>query len=187
MNAPQRIAVMGGAGSGKSTVARRLGDSLGLQIVHLDRLAFGPGWGRVDAATFRARLARLIEPAAWVVEGVYPEVADLVLSRADLTIWLDQPLWRRLWRSWRKTRICRGAPRADRPEGCEEVFGWNYVWQIVHFGGWSQSLRHQLERASAGPVVRLRGDRATVRFLASLERPDGSRPGHPGEGTPVVA
>ena len=169
MTVPRRIAVLGGAGAGKSTVARRLGEELGLPVIHLDRLAFEPGWAKVDAATFRARLAPLVEGAAWIVEGVYPEVIDLVLGRADLTIWLDQPWWRRLWRAWRKTRIHRAAPRTDRPEGCGEVFDWTYVWQIARFGGWSRRLQARLERASAGKVLRLMGDRAVTRFLASHE------------------
>ena len=157
---------MGGAGAGKSTVARRLGEALDAPVIHLDRLLFGSGWTPVNTPTFRTRLAPLVAADAWVVDGTYGEVADLILGRADLTIWLDQPLWRRLWRSWRKTRIHRAAPRADRPDGCEERFGWAYVWQIISFGGWSKGLRERLQRASAGPVVRLRGDRAVKWFLA---------------------
>jgi len=170
MTAPRRIAVLGGAGAGKSTLARRLGGTLGAPVVHLDRLAYGPGWARVDAATFHGRLAPLTEEDAWIVDGTYPEIADLTLGRADLVIWLDQPAWRRLWRSWRKTRDHRNAPRADRPDGCEERFTWGYAWQIIQFGGWSADLCARLEAAAAGPVIRLRGDRAMRRCLAELAR-----------------
>ena len=168
MTPPRRIAVLGGGGAGKSTLARRLGEVLDAPVVHLDRLAFDPGWTPVDAETLRARLAPLVEPSAWVVEGTYPAVADLVLGRAEVTLWLDQPVWRRLWRAWRKTRIHRRRPRADRPDGCEERFGWAYAWRILQFGAWSTRLRGRLERASAGPVLRLRGDRAAARFVAGL-------------------
>ncbi len=170
MTAPRRLALLGGAGSGKSTLARRLSEALRAPVVHLDRLAYGPGWRRIDTATLRERLSPLVAQETWVVEGVYPEVADLVLARADLTIWLDQPLWRRLWRAWRKTRIHRGRPRADRPEGCDEAFGWGYAWQVMQFGGWSENLRARLEPAAAGPVICLRGDRAIEGFVAGLTR-----------------
>jgi len=40
----RRIAVTGTSGSGKSTVARILGARLGLPVVELDALFWGPAW-----------------------------------------------------------------------------------------------------------------------------------------------
>ena len=164
----RRVAILGGAGAGKSTLARRLGDALGAPVIHLDRLAYRAEWVRVDAETFRARLAPLVGAPTWVADGTYPEVADLVLGRADLILWLDQPVWRRLWRAWRKSRIHRGRPRADRPDGCEEAFGWGYAWQVIRFGGWSAELDRRLTAATPGRVARLRGDGGVRQFLATL-------------------
>ncbi len=165
---PRRVAVLGGAGAGKSTLARRLGEALDAPVVHLDRLAFGPGWARLGAEAFRARLGPLVDAPTWVVEGTYPEVAGLVLARADLTLWLDQPFWRRLWRAWRKSRIHQDRPRADRPDGCEEAFGRRYAWQVMRFGGWSAALERRLTRSTNGAVERLRGDAGVRRFLDTL-------------------
>jgi len=39
-----RIAVIGSPGAGKSTLARKLGQALGLEVHHLDRLYWQPGW-----------------------------------------------------------------------------------------------------------------------------------------------
>ena len=36
--------IIGSSGAGKSTFARRLGESTGLPVVHLDRLFWNPGW-----------------------------------------------------------------------------------------------------------------------------------------------
>ena len=118
-----RIAILGGGGAGKSTLARRLGQALGLPVIHLDRLVYGPNWSRNPPDLVRERLAGLLGDA-WIVDGTYAETAPLTLPRADLVLWLDQPTWRRLYRSWRKTRDHRGKPRADRPDDSEEAFGW---------------------------------------------------------------
>jgi NADPH-dependent 2,4-dienoyl-CoA reductase/sulfur reductase-like enzyme len=181
MTGARRIAVMGGAGAGKSTLAGRLGETLDLPVIHLDLLMYGPGWTPRDLA--RDQLSDLIEAGGWVVEGTYAEAAALVLPRADVVLWLDQPPWRRLWRAWRKTRIHRGRPRADRPEGCEEQFGLTYIGQVLSFGGWSPGLERWLRQATSGSVIRLRGDRAIARFVA--EAADG--PGYLAGGDAVSA
>jgi adenylate kinase family enzyme len=169
-----RIAVLGGGGAGKSTLARRLGAARGLPVIHLDRIVFGPGWSRREPADVQTRLAGELGEA-WVVEGTYAETAALTLPHAELMLWLDQPAWRRLWRAWRKTRDHRGKPRADRPDGCEEGFDWRYARMILGFGRWTPGVERWLGAASATPVVRLRGDRDIARLLARAGQPQLSR------------
>jgi adenylate kinase family enzyme len=40
---------------------------------------------------------------AWVADGNYSAVRDILWSPADTIIWLDYPLWFTLWRLWRRT------------------------------------------------------------------------------------
>ena len=166
----RRIAILGGAGAGKSTLARRLGEALGLPVIHLDLLAYGPGWSRRSAAALQADLAPALEPGAWIVEGTYGEASALTLPAADLVLWLDQPVLLRLLRAWRKTVIHRGRPRADRPDGCEEGFGWRYAAMVFSFGAWSPGLAATLEAKARGQVRRLRGDAEVRRLLAEVRR-----------------
>jgi putative MATE family efflux protein len=165
-----RIAILGGAGAGKSTLARRLGSALDLPVIHLDRIVYDAGWSRIAPDLARERLAAQLGEA-WIVDGVYTEALQLTLPVADLVLWLDQPTWRRLYRAWRKTRDHRGKPRADRPDGCEEAFGWSYAQGILEFGRWSADLERRLNAVSATPVVRLRGDREIARLLAEAAQP----------------
>ena len=168
---PSRIAILGGAGAGKSTLARRVGAALGLPVVHLDRVVFGPGWIRFPVAEARERLGAMLAPGGWVVEGTYPELADLMLPQADLVIWIDQPAWLRLWRAWRKTRIHRAGSRVDRPDDCAEGFSLAYARDIWSLGGWSTGLGSRLTEAAGRAPLRLRGDAAVARFIQSLEAP----------------
>ena len=165
-----RIAILGGAGAGKSTLARRLGESLGLPVIHLDRIVYDAGWSRIAPDQVGERLAASLGDA-WIIDGTYAETAILTLPTADLVLWLDQPTWLRLYRAWRKTRDHRGKPRADRPDGCEEAFGWGYARGILEFGRWSADLERRLNAVSATPVVRLRGDREIARLMAEAAQP----------------
>jgi adenylate kinase family enzyme len=164
----RRIAILGGAGAGKSTLARRLGEALGLPVIHLDRLAYGAGWERRGPDAMCADLRAAIASGAWVVEGTYGEASAITLPAADLVLWLDQPVWRRLYRSWRKTVVHRGRPRADRPDGCEERFGLSYVANVLSFGRWSNRLARQLDARAAAQVRRVRGDAAARRLLEEI-------------------
>ena len=164
----ERVIVKGGAGAGKSTFARALGAKLGVPVVHLDRYIFGPGWQKVEFATVRTRVAQALASNRWVVDGTYSDLHDLMLPQADLVIWIEQPVWRRLYRTWRKTRIHRDRPRADRPDGCEERFTLGYMITILSFGRFSREVASKLEAAAPGRVVCLRGDRAVAAFLGSV-------------------
>ena len=103
---PKRISVVGGSGSGKSTVARRLSDMHDLPYVELDALHWGrPNWTPCPTGEFRALVADAIAGDTWVVDGnYYGKLGDLVLERADLIVWLDLPLRVTLPRLWSRTR-----------------------------------------------------------------------------------
>ncbi|MFO1014872.1 MAG: MATE family efflux transporter [Caulobacteraceae bacterium] len=165
-----RIVVMGGAGAGKSTLARALGAAHGLEVIHMDRLVFGPKWRRRPDAEVIEDLRNLLGRDRWIVEGVYPFIWPLTLPQADLVIWIEQPSLTRLWRAWRKTRIHRGRERADRPDGCEEGFSLRYAWDILKFGTFTKRLEAGLKSAAPQALVlALRGDRE-VAAIALQER-----------------
>ena len=47
----QRVAIIGTGGAGKSTLARRMGERLGIEVIHLDHLFWQPGWEPTPIAT----------------------------------------------------------------------------------------------------------------------------------------
>jgi len=76
----QRISVVGTTGSGKTTLSERLVDCLGVPHVELDALHWGPNWTELDLETFRAKVARIVQRDAWVIDGNYSAVRELVGS-----------------------------------------------------------------------------------------------------------
>jgi adenylate kinase family enzyme len=112
----QRIHVMGVSGSGKTTVAGRIAARLGVPQVELDAIHWQPNWTMLATAEFRVRVAEALEGDAWVVDGNYNKVRDLVWERAQQVIFLDLPLGltiarllnRTIRRSLRRERLWAG-------------------------------------------------------------------------------
>ncbi len=88
----RRIVVVGTSGSGKTTMAARLAEGLGLPHVELDAIHWGPGWTPLAVEEFRERTAEALAGEAWSTDGNYSGVRDIVWSRADTLVWLDYAL-----------------------------------------------------------------------------------------------
>src|SRR3989304_3271536 len=88
----QRIAVVGTTGAGKTTLADQLAQRLGYPHVELDALHWGPNWTPAPDDVLRERLAGALSPDAWIVDGNYGKVRDIVWGRADTLVWLDYSL-----------------------------------------------------------------------------------------------
>jgi adenylate kinase family enzyme len=108
----RRIVVIGTSGSGKTTLAQQIAGRLELPHVELDALHWEPGWQQAPLGVFQGRVTAALSGDAWVVDGNYSKVRDLVWGRADTLIWLNYPLWVSLWRVfWRGVR--RSVTRED--------------------------------------------------------------------------
>jgi adenylate kinase family enzyme len=87
----RRVSVVGVSGSGKTTLGRRLAQSLGVPHVELDSIFHQPRWGELGREEFRRRVGEVLAAEAWVVDGNYSAVQDLVWQQADTVVWLDLP------------------------------------------------------------------------------------------------
>ncbi|MBN2081849.1 AAA family ATPase [bacterium] len=137
-----RILVIGCAGSGKTTLARRLARELDVPLFSLDRYFWQPGWVESDKDEFDAKVIELAQARAWVMDGNYSRTLPLRLERADAVIWLDVPrttcLARVLWRF--VTNI--GRVREDMGPGCPESLDWEFIDWVWNYRRthWEQQL-----------------------------------------------
>ncbi len=88
----KRINVVGTSCSGKTTLARSVAERLGLPHVELDALFWDRHWTPAPAPLFRSRVAAAVSGDAWVIDGGYSPIRDLLWSRADAVVWLDYPM-----------------------------------------------------------------------------------------------
>ena len=111
----KRMVVIGVTGSGKSILAEKLAQKLGLDFIELDALFWKPGWVESGAEEFRQKVELATRSPAWVIAGNYSKLRDLIWPRAQAVIWLDYPyllvfgrLWKRTFRRWYKRELLWG-------------------------------------------------------------------------------
>ena len=129
----QRITIIGSPGAGKSTFARRLGDVTGLEVYHLDRLYWQPGWVETSRALWIKLQEELIERPSWIIDGNYHSTMDIRIQAADTVILLDVPRYLCLWRAIKRVVQFRGKTRPDMGEGCAEKLDLAFLLYIWGF------------------------------------------------------
>jgi adenylate kinase family enzyme len=171
---PRRILVAGVAGAGKTTLARRLSFVRGLPHTEIDGLFHGPGW--TPRPEFLDDVRALVASDAWVTEWQYRQVRELLLSRAELLVWMDLPTHVVMRRVVRRT-LSRRFRRTVLWNGNVEPPLWTVFRDPEHIVRWSWSTRHKFDRldehvAAVAPhvtVVRLRNRAEVDRWVALLD------------------
>jgi|WetSurMetagenome_2_1015567.scaffolds.fasta_scaffold486642_2 adenylate kinase family enzyme len=115
-----RIHIIGGPGSGKTTLAREIAGYLEIQAYELDAIAFtGPDFEERPIAERVAAIHEITTRPAWITEGLFVRWTDELLAQASIVVWLDHVNWQRgVWRITR--RFIRSAVNeAKRRQGLE--------------------------------------------------------------------
>jgi hypothetical protein len=171
---PERVVVIGCAGSGKTTLARELAARLGAQ--HIERDALGDD----EASGFAARVAAAVESAGgrWVFDGAPYNAEAVVYPHADALVALDYPrrvVWRRVVARSLRLWLARrgdGAHTSTAPP-------WRW-WAPTHPVRWAvqtHAVRHAeiaalLARPEVAHIQRVRfiSPRQAATWLTTLHR-----------------
>lgn len=86
-----RLVVVGTSGTGKTYFSARLAAALACPHIELDGLYWGPNWQAVPQADFAKAVTLATEGDAWVADGNYSVVRELLWGRATHIVWLNLP------------------------------------------------------------------------------------------------
>jgi adenylate kinase family enzyme len=151
---------------------------LGASNIELDGIYHQPGWEPLDDDLFRARVAEATEATAWVVDGKYSAVREMVWERADTVVWFDLPYALVMARSVRRT-VRRAVTRQELWNGNREPWSNLYsldprksiiAWAATRHGVYRRRYREAEHdpRWAGLRFVRLRSQRAADAFLAEV-------------------
>src|SRR5882724_5252701 len=163
----QRVLVMGCAGAGKSTFARKLADRCSLPFVSIDRIHWQPGWREPKREEFTAWMTREAEKPSWVMDGNYTShgAGELRRARADAIIWFDLPRWICMAGVLGRSLMGYGVVRPEMAPGCPEQFDlefYRYTW----------TYQAEQKPKMLAYFARLRPDQRFVTFTSRAQAAD---------------
>lgn len=130
----KKIVIIGSPGAGKSTFAHALGHILDIEVFHLDRYFWQPGWKEYARETRIEIEQQLIKGKdRWIIEGTYLGSSDSRLQAADTIIFLDMPPLLCLKQAVKRYITYKGDARPDIPAGCKERLSPFYILKILAF------------------------------------------------------
>jgi len=170
----RRILVYGVTGSGKTTLARRIGTRLGLPYHAIDDLAWEPGWVQVSDKIQTDRVREICARDAWVIDSAYAKWAEIPLARVDLIVGLDLPRWRSMGRLIRRTLI-NVVTKRPLCNGNHETWRTSFfsrdsilVWHTQSFPRKRRRMRHWHASPDFPETILLHTPAEVRRWLASL-------------------
>jgi adenylate kinase family enzyme len=178
----KRIAVIGTAGSGKSTIAATIAQMLDVPRLELDSVHWQENWTRAQPEQMRAEVAEFMTVGGWVIDGNYRGIlGNRVLDAADTVVWVDPTRSRMITQSARRS-IRRTVTREELWNGNREPRADFFLgWRDHSVLTWARAIvdmnRPRYRRILQQPenshltVVRLRDRGQTDDFLAQLQGP----------------
>lgn len=129
----KKILVIGSGGAGKSTLAKKLGGILGINVIHLDALYWQPGWVEPAKAEWVATVDALLSREAWIMDGNYSGTLERRLAACDTVVFLDLPPLTCVWRVLKRLRRFHNTTRPDMAEGCREHFNLSFLLWVWNY------------------------------------------------------
>lgn len=166
----KKIAIIGSGGAGKSTLAVQLGETLGLDVYHIDSLFWKPGWVSIPRDELREILTELVQRESWIIDGNYSDSLDIRLAVADTVVFLDFPRHICLWRVIKRFLQNRGKVRPDMGPGCPEQIDCefiNWIWSFP-INSRPRILQKIEQHFRGGQVIALRSPREVRQFIGAI-------------------
>lgn len=126
-----RIAVIGNAGGGKTTLSRSLGLFYDVPVFHVDSIQYRNNWTYIPKTECDAILNEMAEREKWLIDGFGSKpVIQRRLELADTVVFVDFRLLRHYHWAMKRLVRSRTRPRTELPEGCSE-FNIQYARKLM--------------------------------------------------------
>lgn len=166
----KKIAIIGSPGAGKSTFSKKLSEILSIEVYHIDKLFWKPGWVQITKAELQEKFLEIFKLDTWIIDGNYLDTMDMRIHEADTIIFLDYPLWLCLWGVVQRRLLYSRKIRPDITEGCKEKLNLEFLIFVVNFSRKQKKLVYEkLEKLPVEKNLYIFKNRSELnRFLQNI-------------------
>ena len=136
-----KISIIGGPGSGKTTLSNILSKEYNLPVTHIDGIHHLKDWQIRDKSERDKIILDIVSKDKWIIDGTYKDTLKQRLENSDFIIWLDYSTFTQL-----KGVIKRYLknPGKEKPEipGCKERLKLEFVKYVFYY---NKRKRHFIE------------------------------------------
>ena len=174
----KRLAVIGNACSGKTTLSKVLAAYFSLPLIHVDSIQFLSGMRLRPQDETRQILRDAAGSESWLIDGFGPlNTIESRFEKADLIVFLRLPLWLNYW--WCLKRQFKGiySRRPELPENCFEATIPQTIRLFHSISNVYHGMWPQLDRIFAKPELhsKVRVIRSKAELDVFLKNPENLR------------
>ena len=129
----QRILVIGGNGSGKTTFSIELAKKLNLPLLHLDKIGWRNTWEMTPREEFDRILLEELQKPEWIIDGNYARTLSKRLQYCDTVFYFDFPRLSCLLGVTSRIIKNYGKSRVDMGGYCPDRFDLSFYRNILNF------------------------------------------------------
>lgn len=137
----KKISIIGGPGTGKSTLANNLGRELNLPVYHLDAIEYFKDWKKRDEKERNKIILEKVDEEKWIIDGTYIGTLEKRVKKSDMIIFLNYSAIAKLKGIFSRYLKLKGKERPEIP-GCEEKMNWTFIKFTVT---WNKVKRKSIE------------------------------------------
>jgi len=127
-----RISIIGGSGTGKTTLAKELSKIYNIPVTHIDGIHHLENWQIRDKKERDKIILDIVEQEKWIIDGTYKSTLKTRLEKADLIIWLDYSTMAQLKGILTRWLKNRGIEKPEIP-GCKEQMNKKFFLYVLNY------------------------------------------------------
>lgn len=135
-----RISIIGGPGSGKTTLSNILSKIYNLPVTHIDSIHHLKDWKVRDKSERDKIILDIVSKDKWIIDGTYHDTLKKRLEVSDLIIWLDYSSIS-MTKGVIKRYLKNPGKEKEEIPGCKERLNFKFIKYVMKY---NKNKRHYI-------------------------------------------
>ena len=131
-----KISIIGGSGTGKTTLSENLSKNLNIPVYHIDGIHHLKDWKIRDKQERDRIILDLVKKDKWIIDGTYHSTLQKRLEKSDLIIYLDYSTFAQVKGALGRFIKNHGKEKPEIP-GCKEQMSFKFFMFVLK---WRKSV-----------------------------------------------